>query len=162
MTEKLRCYRAAKAAIEIACQVENVTNAIGKSSTFHGDFSAGLKQLKDAAFEVRKDVPRARDLAKKIHDRAAELEKITKELVILDDNHKRFLMNQGASMRGYAREIQSRALSTCGGARAPAQPIEALPPIPKEILREFKAAEVKRKSNEAKTRKYHAQFKKKK
>lgn len=161
MTEKLRCYRAARAAIEIACQVEKVTHATGNSSTFHGDFSAGLKQLKDAAFEVRKDVPRARDLAKKLHDRAAELEKITKELVIIDDNYKRFLMNQGVSMRGYAREIQSRALSTCGGARAPAQPIEVLPPIPKEILKEFKAAEVKRKRSEANTRKYHAQFKKK-
>lgn len=158
--EKLRCYRAAHAAIEIACSVEKLANATGHSSTFHGDFSDSLKSLKEAAHEVKKDVPQARDLANQIHTRAGKLEKIVRDLQVITDDHKRVLNHEGHSMRGYALEIQARAIGTCGGKKGPAHRLEPLPPIPKKFLQEGKKAETKRKKNEAATKRYFAQFKK--
>lgn len=158
--EKLRCYRAARAAIEIACVVEKLANATGHGSTFHGEFSGPLKSLKEAAHEVKKDVSQARDLANQIHTRAGKLEKIVRDLGVLNDDHKRVLNHEGFLMRGYALEIQSRAIGTCGGKKAPVHRLEALPPIPKKFLQEGKKAEAKVKKGEAASKRYFAQIKK--
>lgn len=153
MNDANRCYYAGKAVGNIRCQVDAALEAKDEHA-----LKGALFQISQAGKDAAKMLPNAKEIAHTIAHRGRMLLKIATDLHGNASKHPRFFDTQLSPLRGYAQELENRAMISCLGFQYPSHALEKLPPIPKDVK---KAAEQSKKEYNQDLMKRHRKWLKK-
>jgi hypothetical protein len=148
-----RCYKVGGAVENVRCQVDAAINAKDEHA-----FKGALFQISKSGKAAAGMLPDAKEIANTIAHRGRMLLKIATDLHGTAQKHARFFEDQLSPLRGYAQELENRAMISCLGYQYPSHDLEPLPAISKTVK---KAAEQSRKRYNADLLKRHQKWLKK-
>jgi hypothetical protein len=154
-----RCYTAGVAVGQVQCQIDAAIE-----STIESKNESALKFALYKVSKFGKDaatmIPDGKDIANIIAHRSRMLLKIATDLHGKAPKEARFFQDQLYPLRGYAYELENRAMISCVGYQHPSHELEPLPPIPKGVKKE--AEKEKKKYHEDILKRHQKWLKKKK